>query len=238
MSMVARSGIVAVLMWVFASPTHAAFVLGSTRIVFNEGDRDVSLVVTNTSSVAYAGQVWLDPLPVGTKDGGAPLSFFAVTPPLFRLESGKEQLLRFFRAEDTLPEEKESVFWLNVQEIPPQAKGKNVVQFAQRIRIKLFYRPESLQDADSREAARKLTATFKGGRLSLSNSSPFSISFLEVVVRKGEQEWQLKSPVMILPGDVGSVSLPSAITPPFQVRYRYISDYGGHHDGPALEVTR
>lgn len=236
MSVVARSGIISALIWMLVSSTHAAFVLGSTRIVFDEDDRDVSLAVTNTSSIAYAGQVWLDPFPVGEKYDGEPPSYFAVTPPLFRLESGKEQLLRFFRTEGVLPKDKESVFWLNVQEIPPQVKGKNVVQFAQRVRIKLFYRPRSMLGTDSREAARKLGAAFSGGRLALSNNSPFSISFIQMVIKKGGKEWSLKEPAMILPKHMEMVSLPPGVTPPFKVYFRYISDYGGHHDGPILEV--
>ena len=70
---------------------------------------------------------------------------FTVTPPLFRLNGGKENTLRVVKTAQALPEDRESVFWLSVKTVPPEAEGKgNHLQIAVRTRIKLFYRPASL----------------------------------------------------------------------------------------------
>ncbi|PJI52023.1 molecular chaperone EcpD, partial [Methylobacterium radiotolerans] len=47
---------------------------------------------------------------------------------------------------EPMPQDKESVFWLNVLEIPPKDKAnQNLLQMAFRSRIKLFYRPAGLK---------------------------------------------------------------------------------------------
>jgi chaperone protein EcpD len=44
-----------------------------------------------------------------------------------------------------VPQDRESVFWLNVLEIPPKPVGKaNHIQLTVRSRLKLFYRPAGL----------------------------------------------------------------------------------------------
>lgn len=52
------------------------------------------------------------------KDKSAP---FFVTPPLFRLDSGKRHSLRITKTADNFPPDKESLFWVCVKGIPPKA---------------------------------------------------------------------------------------------------------------------
>ncbi|WP_180821372.1 fimbria/pilus periplasmic chaperone, partial [Vibrio parahaemolyticus] len=43
-----------------------------------------------------------------------------------------------------LPQDRESVYYFNLREIPPRSKEANVLQIALQTRIKLFYRPKAL----------------------------------------------------------------------------------------------
>ncbi|RDL19866.1 pili/flagellar assembly PapD-like chaperone [Serratia fonticola] len=64
-----------------------------------------------------------------------------------RVETGKGQTLRISYAGGALPMDKESVFWLNVLEVPAKSQattGENRLQMAFRPRIKLFFRPKGL----------------------------------------------------------------------------------------------
>ena len=72
---------------------------------------------------------------------------FIITPPLFKLDPDKNNVLRIVNIEDTLPKDRESVYWINVKAIPAKSaenENKNVLQIAVRTRLKLFYRPKGL----------------------------------------------------------------------------------------------
>ncbi len=45
---------------------------------------------------------------------------------------------------NALPQDRESLFYLNVREIPPKPDKPNVLQLAMQSRIKLFYRPAAI----------------------------------------------------------------------------------------------
>ncbi|WP_150149569.1 fimbria/pilus periplasmic chaperone, partial [Enterobacter bugandensis] len=60
-------------------------------------------------------QTWVDRGVNGSKTP------FIVTPPLFRINPGVENILRIVRTGGSLPEDRESVFWLNVKSIPATA---------------------------------------------------------------------------------------------------------------------
>ncbi|KAI5929298.1 Voltage-dependent T-type calcium channel subunit alpha-1H [Manis javanica] len=64
-----------------------------------------------------------------------------------RIEAGKSQTLRIIYSGEALPADKESLFWLNVLDVPPKAEmegDSNNLQFAFRTRVKLMYRPSNL----------------------------------------------------------------------------------------------
>lgn len=55
--------------------------------------------------------------------------------------SQKNNILRIVNVNPSLPQDRESVYWVNVKAIPSQNEeneGKNVLQIAVRTRIKLF----------------------------------------------------------------------------------------------------
>ncbi|MCV5920354.1 fimbria/pilus periplasmic chaperone, partial [Escherichia coli] len=72
---------------------------------------------------------------------------FIITPPLFKLDPEKNNILRIVNITHGLPQDRESVYWVNVKAIPSKSddsENKNVLQIAVRTRIKLFYRPAGL----------------------------------------------------------------------------------------------
>lgn len=70
---------------------------------------------------------------------------FIVTPPLFRLDAGKENLLRINYLGMPLPKDRESVFWLNVKSVSAAPRDKsNQLQANIKSTFKLFYQPKGL----------------------------------------------------------------------------------------------
>lgn len=64
-----------------------------------------------------------------------------------------------------LPNNKESLFYLNVLDIPPNNPanaGKNVIKFAMQNRIKLFYRPSGIAPVNSETFKNSIVAQWQG----------------------------------------------------------------------------
>ncbi|WP_437676671.1 fimbrial biogenesis chaperone [Sorangium sp. So ce131] len=115
--------------------------LYQSPIIYPADHREVAVEVRNNGDKPTLVQAWLDR---GDADQ-APDTInvpFLLTPPIFRIDPGHRQTLRITYAPsgEHLPQDRESVFWLNVLEVPPA--GANVL--ATRSRISLFYRPQGL----------------------------------------------------------------------------------------------
>ncbi|AIO44463.1 fimbria/pilus periplasmic chaperone [Burkholderia cenocepacia] len=129
------------------SDVHAGVVLSGTRIVFDQKDKEATVQLVNEGGRPSLVQAWID-------DGDPRASVdeldvpFIVTPTVFRVEPGRGQAIRIIYSGEELPADKESLFWLNVLDVPPKATAtddRNVLQVAFRSRIKLMYRPTGLQ---------------------------------------------------------------------------------------------
>lgn len=130
------------------STAQAGIVVGATRVIFRESDQEATVRLSNEGEYPALVEVWMD-------NGDATVTPdkvttpFTLTPPIFRVEPHRGQTLRMLYSREPLPQDRESVFWLNVLEIPPAPKQiegqeKNMLQFAFRSRIKVFFRPKAL----------------------------------------------------------------------------------------------
>lgn len=95
----------------FSVAASAAINLSGTRVVLAAPAKEGSLQLQNSSGEEFMLQAWVEE----NAAGEAP---FAVTPALERLRSGEKKTLRILYYGEGLPTDKESVFWLNVQEVP------------------------------------------------------------------------------------------------------------------------
>lgn len=155
-----------------AAPAQAGIVINTTRVIYSAADKEVSFVVNNSGTADILAQSWLE------ADNDTQNLPFVVTPPLARMAGGARQMIRVIYAGEGLPEDRESVFWLNVQEIPQSAKD-NQLQIAIRQRIKLFYRPAGLS-SDPLDAAKSLQWRLHDGQLQVSNPTPYHVSMIQL----------------------------------------------------------
>lgn len=136
-----------------------------------------------------------------------------------------------------LPQDRESVFWLNVLEVPPSVKstqaGRNLVQLAFRSRIKMFYRPSGLPgniERSSKQLSWRLIRQGDGYALRASNPSLYhvSISNLELQATASSQRYSNLSGGMVAPG--GSFDFPleplSGVVHAKAVTFYWLNDYG------------
>lgn len=79
-----------------ATISHAGVIVGGTRIIYDANKNEVSLSVKNPDNLPYLIQSWIDNS--SEKDIKKPP--FIITPPLFRLNMGQENLLRIIYTDD------------------------------------------------------------------------------------------------------------------------------------------
>lgn len=230
-----------------ASPAEASVVLGGTRIVYPAQEREVTLQIDNKGSLPALVQSWLDDgdaeaVPENTR---AP---FILLPPIARIEPGQAQALRIMYNGTGLAKDKESVFYLNVLDVPPNPSMKdgepnNFLQFAYRTRIKLFYRPAGLPgsaESAPEELKWSVVASAAGGySLRAENPTPFHVSFVGVKLQKdGRSYVNDEGTYMVSPG--GEVTFPMKqggsmpAAKEAKIAFTYINDYGGYQ---TLEST-
>ncbi|WP_233466484.1 fimbria/pilus periplasmic chaperone [Enterobacter asburiae] len=212
-----NAALFALFISIYSSYANAGVALGATRVIYPEGQKQVQLAVTNNQQDStYLVQSWIENAN-GVKDGR-----FVITPPLFTMQGKKENSLRIIDASNKqLPQDKESLFWINVKAIPSMDKSKlsdNTLQIAIISRIKLYYRPEKLS-LPPEKAYEKITFKKSGAYLKLTNPTPYYLTVTELNAGTRILDNALVPPMgetsVKLPTDAGS-----------NITYRTINDYG------------
>ncbi|MEQ5759095.1 molecular chaperone [Proteus mirabilis] len=151
--------------------SYAGVIISGTRVIYNEGNKNVSINVKNPDKMPYLIQSWIDDFEEKKQ------SKFTITPPLFRLNPDKENTLRIFLTEEGLPSDQESLFWLNIKTIPATEKTENSLQIAFKTQMKLIYRPKTLKNVNFEEEQKKLTWSKERGKVIVYNPTPYFMNF-------------------------------------------------------------
>ncbi|EOU9532043.1 molecular chaperone [Cronobacter dublinensis] len=191
-------------------------VVGGTRIIYEGSKKEAALGVKNNSATSpFLLQSWVD-----TGDGKT-RGPFMVTPPLFRIEPNEDHELRIAKT-GSLPDDRESLFYLNIRAIPPSSPDAiNTLKLVVKTRIKLFYRPHELIP-DAAIAYKQLAYHLADGQLVVENPTPFYVVFDNLTLGKT----RIKSADMLAPFANQRFSFPAAEAGRV-VSWRVINDYGG-----------
>lgn len=217
-----------------ASNAKADIVISGTRIVYTQSSKDVVVNLDNHGTKPLLVQTWLD----DGRDGVNPQELklpFIITPPVSRIDPKKGQSVRITYTGTPLPQDRESLFWFNVLEIPPKSKNVdkenlNQLQLAFRTRIKFFFRPDGLKGTPG-DAAKGLTWTQKkdGNAIKLvaHNSSPYNISVSTVTFKTGPKTYEVIHQAVAPFSDAVMTIKGLASVENGSVEYDAINDYGG-----------
>lgn len=205
-----------------------------TRVIYPSDQKNINIQLQNNGSHPSLIQSWVDEgdadsLPQTTK---AP---FVLTPPMVRVEPKSGQTLRLMFVGSGLPQDRESLFYFNVLDVPPKPKAEdlgdaqNYLQFAVRNRLKLFYRPVNLsmtvQESYNRVAWRYLG----GDKIEIDNQTPYHITYN--TVRIGNQVSSNLD--MLLPFSKLEVEVPDSKRGD-KVLWSVVTDYGGIGEGESV----
>ncbi|MNS55899.1 Chaperone protein PapD precursor [compost metagenome] len=203
------------------SGVQAAISLDRTRAVFDGSEKSMMLKVTNNNQqLPYLAQAWLEDAK-GEKITAGPLM---VTPPVQRVEPGAKTMVRIAALPDIskLPQDRESLFYFNVREIPPKSEKANSLQIALQTKIKLFYRPAAIKTGQNAVWEDQLILNQTTGGYRIENPTPY---FVTVVGLGGSKEQAGTSTVavMLAPKSEQTVKSEQYSTP----WLAYVNDYGG-----------
>lgn len=175
--------------------------LERSRVVIKDGQTKSSFGITNNQDAPVMINSWIENVH-GQKD-----KTFLTSPPLFRLSPQVQGRIRIVQTK-TLPQDRESVFYVVVKSLPASSEttNQNTLQIVLEQRFKLFYRPKGITE-DCHDAADALQWSYSNKTLSVKNPSAVSVplSYItigknnldinEVVLPKGETHWDLKHPL-------------------------------------------
>ncbi|CAM8266192.1 molecular chaperone [Enterobacter asburiae] len=215
MNFISKTLLIAAALTASFSNAYAGVIIGGTRVIFEGGGKEASIGINNADSVPYLIQSWVD-----MPEGNANKAPFIVTPPLYRLEGGQQNIERILLS-GSLPQDKESLFWLNIKAIPSSSKQANSLQIAVKTRIKLIYRPASLKASTPEEQASKLTWSRSGNKLMVTNPTQYIINFNEISI--GNKK--LDEVTWVAPGSTAAFILPSDANGN-HISFKVINDYG------------
>ncbi|SAK42387.1 pili assembly chaperone [Caballeronia pedi] len=217
----------------FSLPAHASVVIAGTRVVYNAADSEVTLKLTNIGKNPALTQVWLDKGDASVDPSRLDLPFL-LTPALARIEPGKSQTIRISYTGEPLAQDRETLLWLNMLEVPPKPvaaqAGANYVQLAFRSRLKFFFRPAGLP-GDANDAPGKLTwrlVTEQGKSvLQVSNPTPYHVTIIEAHIGAGDHAPKFDEGDMVAPHGQASLPLTGMAPADGKVSFTTLNDYGG-----------
>lgn len=208
-----------------AQQAHAAIALDRTRVIYDGAKNSMSVTITNQNkALPYLAQSWID-----DANGNKIQSPLMALPPVQRVEPGaKGQVKIQVSGAQTLPQDRESLFYFNVREIPPKSNKPNTLQLALQTRVKLFYRPKALQlpENGENEMQKQLTLVRAGDGYQLTNPTPYFVTV--ITAGPGEQGDGIKDfkPVMVSPKSNISLGANASALGAHPV-LTFINDFGG-----------
>ncbi|UYA60546.1 hypothetical protein NAL19_2415 [Pectobacterium sp. F1-1] len=120
----------------------------TSRVIFDAKNTIKSSILVNTNKYPVVVQLWVDDGEFNKKPEQTDTPF-VVTPATARMEPLKLSEMKIIYSGDPqhLPTDRESLFWINILEIPPvnkKSQTENEVTLSMLTQIKLIYRPISL----------------------------------------------------------------------------------------------
>lgn len=206
---------------------QAAVTIDRTRVIYEGKMKSVSINLSNDNKdLPFLAQSWIE-----DEQNQKITSPLLALPPLQRLEPGSKSVVRVTAVPDVslLPQDRESLFYFNVREIPPKSEQSNVLQLALHTKVKLFYRPQAIVVDKNVVWQQQLVFQKSGSQLTVENPTPFHIVMTGLASEfkaRGGQEIAGFNGLMLAPYASEQIKLNT--TAPNSFVMSYINDYGGH----------
>lgn len=213
---------------------QANVVITGTRIIYPAEQKSITIQLNNAGDSPALVQAWLDKGDIKSSPNSIKVPF-VIAPPIARVEANAGQSLRVnFTGTESLPKDRESIFYFNLLDIPPKpnaqslADNPNYLQFAIRSRLKFFYRPSGLSISPS-EAYQKVNFIAEGSVIRVDNQTPYFITYSHIKVNNQN----VKNVDMIAPYSQQTYPFKGAVAGA-KVHWKVVNDYGGDQQGESI----
>lgn len=205
-------------------PAHAGIVIYGTRIIYPAENKEVMVQLMNQGNRSSLVQAWID-------DGDTSLPPekiqvpFMLTPPVAKVGANSGQQIKIRIMPNRLPTNKESIFYLNILDIPPNSpedEGKNALKFAMQNRIKLFYRPVGVASVN-KETFKKLRVNNSSNGLIIKNGTANWVTISDVKANSVKVNYET---IMIAPQESQRVDVKNHNANSWQLTI--IDDHGNY----------
>ena len=210
----------------FISSAHAGIVITGTRVVYPSDKEFISVPLNNVGDKVVLVQSWVDDKNI-TADPTTTKAPFIVTPPMATIDANKGQALRvIFNKKQQLATDRETLFWLNVLDIPTKPETQaNYLQFAIRNRIKLFYRPTTIK-MEQQQSFKKVEVRRNNNQLEINNPTPYYLNFSKFSLIANKQVLNdIKDMTYIEPFSKQKIHHEN-VAKAKSVRFAFINDFG------------
>lgn len=200
---------------------NSAIALDRTRVIYDGQSKSVSLNISNENKeLPYLAQAWIEN--AQHQKITAPL---IVTPPVQRLEAGGKGAVRISATPEVqaLPQDRESLFYFNLREIPPRSEKSNVMQIALQTQIKLFYRPQAVTPKKDEAWQERITLQQTAQGYRIDNPTPYYLTVIGLTEKSNAKADDNFQPLMVAPKSTGELKSARFSQPALT----YINDYGG-----------
>lgn len=163
----------------FAIHAFAVVNIDRTRIIFNANENSQTINVKNSPENPTIVQIWSDEGDLMQLPDQSKAPIFAI-PPIIKLSPNEQRAIRLMlTSRDALPEDKESLYWLNIYQIPAlttqAGSAERKIVLPLRLRLKVFIRPAQLA-APTPEDVQRLYFEVHNNTLTVINPTPWFMS--------------------------------------------------------------
>lgn len=210
------------------STTKASVVLERTRLIFPMDKLTLSLQIFNRSEQPTLVQSWIDDGDIASTPETTTAPFIVI-PPIMKVSSNGGAQLKIQQLDNKLPQDRESIFYLNVLDIPPKpnsSENTNTLQLALQTRIKLFYRPKQLE-LTSNAIFKQIEITKEQQNLEISNSSAYFFTISKIYTQENKEQSLIQA-TMIAPFSKQKIEYKGQVDTNQVITVIYIDDDGNY----------
>ncbi|MBA6061148.1 fimbrial biogenesis chaperone [Pseudomonas juntendi] len=199
-----------------------------TRVIVHEGQRETSLALVNQNDYPVVVQTWVDNGDIDVTPDTATAPVMPL-PPMFRLEPQQQRSIRLLITGQDLAQDRESLYWLNIYEIPPRpsdelGEGATRLTITLRTQMKVIYRPHNLS-MTAEKAPSLLVAKAQGRSVQLYNPTPFYISIAEAKIGDGKR-WVALDATLLTPFSTQRQTVASTVPSEARFHFSWLDDDG------------
>lgn len=192
-----------------------------TRVIFNQQQQNTqSLILTNHAKTPFLAQVWIENI-----EGEKILTPIVALPILQRVDPGEAKHIKIqlmTQATAKLPNDRESLFYLNILSVPPKEEGSGLeVSIAVQLKIKLFYRPKGLAQFSQDNRWLRSLEIYKNAK-SLTISNPTGYHAVIYGLQSGADNFDKDIIIEPFSTEVININLSRK-----DIAIRFVSDGGG-----------